>query len=300
MKPVSSWKLLLAFVIAGGSTAFALPEATDYIDSTAALGAFARKLAELNDAGETTSVEALREQAAREEALTVKLSRRGRRRLAPSDLYRRAKPSVVTVGRIYKCDKCDKWHASSATGFVVSEDGIIVTNYHVLKRGEHEAPAMGVLTHDGRVFAVREVLAASEDEDLLVLRIGADDLPPLAVAEDVAVGEPVWVISHPAKHLYTFTDGMVAGKLTRQRRGKPRQEQLAITADFAKGSSGAPVLNAYGAVVGIVRSTSPVYYEKKAGCTCGCAGRGTPDRQTGPASRWMLGPEMCCPRSILR
>ncbi len=67
--------------------------------------------------------------ALREEgACHVELRRPNRRRRSGSDMYRKCRESVVMVGKLFKCGKCDKWHASVASGFVIHKDGVIVTN----------------------------------------------------------------------------------------------------------------------------------------------------------------------------
>jgi serine protease Do len=183
--------------------------------------------------------------------------------LSGEELYRKRLPSVVMIGKIYKCDRCDRWHANIATGFVIHRDGIVVTNYHVIETEDAE-DAIGVQTHDGKIYRVEKVLASSQKNDLAILKIDATDLQPAPIAPGVDVGESVSVISHPVKHLFTYTEGTVSGKSQRRYR-KTVRPQLTITADFAKGSSGAPIFDKTGAVVGIVRATETVYYDENRG-----------------------------------
>lgn len=183
--------------------------------------------------------------------------------LSGAELYRKRLPSVVMIGKIYKCDRCDRWHANIATGFVIHRDGIIVTNYHVIETEDAE-DAIGVQTHDGKIHRVEKVLASSQQNDLAILKIDATDLQPAPIAAGVDVGESISVISHPVKHLFTYTEGTVSGKSKRRYR-KMLRPQLTITADFAKGSSGAPIFDQTGAVVGIVRATETVYYDENQG-----------------------------------
>jgi S1-C subfamily serine protease len=182
-----------------------------------------------------------------------------------SDLYASARHSVVTIGGIYKCDRCDKWHASTATGFVISADGAIVTNYHVVDAEERET--LVVMTADGYVTPVKRVLAASEPDDLAILKVDMQGLAPLPLygeAPDPPVGTAISVISHPAGHFYSFTTGIISRYMEVPHRSDAFPA-FAITADYARGSSGAPIMNPEGQVVGIVRSTQSIYYSEKKG-----------------------------------
>ncbi len=182
-----------------------------------------------------------------------------------TEIYTEAKRSVVVIGGMYKCRKCTRLHAKTASGFVITPTGAIVTNYHVVEDASKKT--LVVMTADGRVLPVQRVLAASRKNDLAILKIDADGLASLPVAtsaEAAPVTAPVGIISHPAHHFYTYTSGVVSRR-TKIRLAGQEVEVLSVTAEYARGSSGAPVLNARGQVVGIVRSTESVYHSIKDG-----------------------------------
>jgi S1-C subfamily serine protease len=189
------------------------------------------------------------------------------RKLSPEEIYARARHSVVIVGAIVKRGKGHEAHAFCATGFVVHGDGLIVTDYHVLT-SFREAKALGVMTDDGRVFAVEAVPAADKHNDLVLLKVGARGLAALPVAGQAPVGAAVYCLSHPmlnaektANGFYTFTSGIVSGKFHAPAAKKAAVDVLTITADYAVGSSGAPVLNEHGAVVAVACETLPIFHE---------------------------------------
>ncbi len=180
------------------------------------------------------------------------------------EMIESAKQSVVVVSGFYKCAKCTHWHAGTASGFVIAADGIIVTNFHVVNDSSLES--IIVMTVDGRVLPVEEVLAGSRSDDLAILRVSATDLIPLPIEKKSAaspVGTAVTVISHPDGQHYTSTAGIVS-RYFRSRSEAGPIDEMAITADYARGSSGAPVLNAQGHVIGIVKCTESVYYTENA------------------------------------
>lgn len=186
-------------------------------------------------------------------------------RLDQPQLYAHARSSVVIVAGFYKCKKCGHWHATTATGFAITKDGAVVTNYHVVKTTSRFTVL--VMTSDGRVFPVKKLLAVDADNDLAVLQVAADDLSPLPIAESrepAPIGTPVHVISHPASHYYYYSSGVVSRHM-KMARSNRILDAIEITADFARGSSGAPVLNDQGQVVAIARSTDSLYYREQEG-----------------------------------
>ena len=170
-------------------------------------------------------------------------------------LYDRARRGVLVMAGVYKCPKCTNWHINTASGFVLSGDGVAVTNYHVVN---DDFKLIAAMTADGRVVPVTEVLAADRSHDVAIIRLGGGGFAPLPLLAEAPIGSRVYVISHPAQEFYTFTAGMVS-RHVRKADGSPR---LAITADFARGSSGGPVLNDRGQVVGMVAETETIYFNR--------------------------------------
>lgn len=225
-------------------------DAGGYVDDQALLAALTRQVQQLYDAHQLAPIKLLREQLARR-TVTLPLAVAPRQALAPADLYRRAEASVLVHCHLYHCDKCQRMHVNASTCFPLTADGVCVANYHAFQTSN--TLAMAVATRAGQVYPVTEVLAASERDDVVLFRTAAAHLTPLALAA-AAVGDPVAVISHPRNLFYVMTQGHVARYCLE--RGAQR---LQITADYAVGSSGGPVLDACGAVVGLVAKTQDLY-----------------------------------------
>jgi len=190
---------------------------------------------------------------------TIQLPAPSDRKMTPSEIYDRYKPSVLIVAGIYKCEKCGRDHAGPAGGFLITADGAFVTNYHVVNNPKNRT--LVAMTDEGKVFPVKEVLAAGKEDDVAILRLDAADavFKPAVLSTEAPVGAHVSVISHPDRRFYTLTDGIVSRYSTSTVGGK-KTSVMMITADFARGSSGGPVFNDCGAVVGYVGSTVSVYY----------------------------------------
>jgi len=178
--------------------------------------------------------------------------------VSPNKLYDQVSKSVLVMGRLYNCGKCSKWHTSMASAFAIGQDGIIVTNHHVLEKDDGEI--LGAMDYKGNVYSIEKVLASNEEDDLAILKLRDAKLMPMALAKPANVGADVWVISHPNRKLYTMTKGMVSRYHMILKNGQKPGRRMSITADYAKGSSGAPVFNHKGQVVGVVSATSSIYY----------------------------------------
>jgi serine protease Do len=181
--------------------------------------------------------------------------------------YEEACRSVVVIGSADYCRECKKTHMGAvSTGWVIDPRGRIVTNHHVLE--DKDAGELGVMTFDGRVFPVRGVAAADHEGDAVILEIdsGPETLPALTLAEAVRTGEAIRVIGHPDGRFYSLSEGIVSRVFSEVvGEEKARRLWLTVTADYGAGSSGAPVLNASGKVVGMVSSTAALLADTKDG-----------------------------------
>lgn len=233
------------------------------VDDPSQLKKMERLAVALSKAGKCTPAADLIKQLARKQC---KLSPAKPRvaTMTPQQIYARCAPSVLVVGGVYKCKKCGRLHVSPASGFLVSTTGAFVTNYHVVNNKERTG--FVAMTHDGKAFGVKEVLAADKPNDVAICQLNAAGATFRAIplSGSAPVGTAVSVISHPNKRLYCLTRGIVS-RYFKHPKGRSRVTMMSITADYARGSSGAPVLNDAGAVVGVVSSTNSVYYTVEKG-----------------------------------
>jgi S1-C subfamily serine protease len=174
---------------------------------------------------------------------------------------KRAEAATVVLGEFFR-EKESVAFSSAAGGFFLSESGAIVTSLHVLR--EKDSRGFVALLRDGRVLPVLEALAADPVEDLVVLQLelpeGGKVVPLPLAAEPAPIGGQVAVMSHPEEHFYLLTTGVV-GRHTIWRETKGDAHFMSINADFAKGSSGCPVFDERGVVVGVVNNTESIYYD---------------------------------------
>ena len=140
--------------------------------------------------------------------------------------------------------------AAAGSGFVVSRDGYILTNYHVIKG----ASSIQVAFSDGRSYPAT-LVGGEEPNDIAVLKIEADNLTPVVLgdSDNLVVGEQVCAIGNPLGELtFTFTSGYVSAK-DRSITMESGEIMNMLQTDTAinSGNSGGPLFNMYGQVIGI-------------------------------------------------
>ncbi|THV42830.1 S1C family serine protease [Glycomyces buryatensis] len=173
-------------------------------------------------------------------------------------------PSVVTVLTP---------GGGNGSGFIVSDDGYIMTNHHVIVGGGTEpAAALEVLFNDGSL-ATAEVIGSDPDSDVAVLKIEGEDHPAMVLADSdqMAVGDPVLAVGAPLGLSSTVTEGIVSAidrpVLTRNEDGEVESVMAAIQTDAAinPGNSGGPLTDIGGQVIGINSAIASTAAEGEAG-----------------------------------
>jgi len=159
-------------------------------------------------------------------------------RLTPKQIVQRSKPAIVRV---------EAGGDRVGTGFVIDANGTIATNLHVVVG----AAEIQVRTLDGTILTVPRVLALDADHDLALLDVDPrTPLPALVLGDSdkVAAGDPVIAIGNPLGVLdYTVSDGLISSV----RAVSAELTLLQISAPISQGSSGGPLFNAFGEVIGV-------------------------------------------------
>jgi len=160
--------------------------------------------------------------------------------LTTAQIVKRTLPSVVRVGS----------RTGSGTGFVVGADGRIATSLHVVQ----DHGAISITMADGRIYKDVRVVSHDQAHDLVVLKIPARGLRPLRLSRrHLGPGEPVVAIGNPLGLDNTVSDGVVSA--LRERRAG---DLVQISAPISPGSSGGPVLDDRGRVIGVATLVSTV------------------------------------------
>ena len=147
--------------------------------------------------------------------------------------------------------------ASSGSGFILTKDGYIVTNHHVIA----DADSVKVTLYSGDTYDAT-VVGSDEDYDIAVLKIDAEDLQAVTLGDSskLNVGDRVLAIGNPLGELtFSMSGGMVSSvNRTINVDGTPFN-MIQTDASINPGNSGGPLLNSYGEVVGIVSAKYSSY-----------------------------------------
>ena len=161
------------------------------------------------------------------------------------------RPSIVEIYTY--TDPAHKELAGTGSGVVMSKDGYIVTNAHVLEsKGYHT-----IKTIDGDSYSAK-IIGRDVKTDIAVVKVDTNKLVPavLGDSDEVVVGEPVIAIGNPANLSSTVTDGIVSAVNRKIRSDSTGFEMDCIqtNADISPGNSGGALVNMYGQVIGITSS----------------------------------------------
>lgn len=159
--------------------------------------------------------------------------------LDPEQMFNRVANSVVVIN-VQKEDG-----GGLGSGFIVSSNGMIVTNYHVVDG----ATRIQVKLYNGKVFDVSSVGDCWISLDVCILKIEADDLPAIALNETAVLnpGQAVYVVGAPLGYDYSITAGLYSAL-----RNFDDHVRIQFSAPISSGNSGGPLFDVQGRVVGIV------------------------------------------------
>ena len=140
--------------------------------------------------------------------------------------------------------------ASAGSGFVLTKDGFIVTNYHVVKNAE----TVKVTLYNGDEYEAKYV-GGDEDYDIAVIKVEASELQPVILGDSAGlnVGDHVLAIGNPLGELtFSMSGGMVSSVDRAINVNGTPFNMIQTDASINSGNSGGPLFNSYGEVVGIV------------------------------------------------
>jgi S1-C subfamily serine protease len=164
-------------------------------------------------------------------------------KLSVKEIVQRESPAIVSI---YNLDAQGKVRATG-TGFIVRADGVVITNYHVI-RGAQDAL---VKLKNGEVYDRVSVIDYHPVRDIAILKITAMNLPTVMLgdSEKAEPGDEAVAIGNPKGLEHTVSNGLISAKRIMQ-----GTQMLQISVPISPGSSGGPLYNMRGEVIGITTS----------------------------------------------
>ncbi len=160
-----------------------------------------------------------------------------------SELYERDKNAVFLIA----VPKTGNMYAQG-TGFFITSTGIAVSNYHVFEEGQQEKAV--IKTIDKHQYGIKRILRYDKDLDYIIFEVENEhnDFPYVAIAQSKSgVGEEVFAIGNPRGLEHTLSKGIVSSY-------RDNDFLIQTTAEITHGSSGGPLFNMKGEVIGITTS----------------------------------------------
>ena len=184
----------------------------------------------------------------------------GQTLMTPAEVYASTVGSVVSIN----CSAVSTnifgqrvESASSGSGFVITQDGYIVTNHHVVA----SASSVKVTMYDGKEYSAA-VVGSDSDYDVAVLKVETTGLQPVTLGNsaDVNVGDTVLAIGNPLGELtFSMSQGIVSCCDRAINVSGTPFNMIQVDASINPGNSGGPLMNLYGEVVGIVSAKYSSY-----------------------------------------
>ncbi len=184
----------------------------------------------------------------------------GKTAMTPAEVYASTVNSTVSINCSSQSTNIfgqTTQSASSGSGFIISEDGYIVTNYHVI----NGASSVKVTLYNGDTYDAT-VIGGDSDYDVAVLKINATGLSKVTLgkSDTVNVGDSVLAIGNPLGELTFSMSGGYVSSCNRAINvdGTPFN-MIQVDCSINPGNSGGPLMNLYGEVVGIVSAKYSTY-----------------------------------------
>ena len=167
--------------------------------------------------------------------------------MTPGEVYAKNVAAVVAVNT--RRETQQGYSEGAGSGFIISADGYVVTNYHVVD----DATTVSVLTHGGETL-IAQVVGFDDTADVALLKVGGENHPfvTLGSSDKLIVGDQVVAIGNPLGELTsTLTVGFISAKDRIVDTDGTVINMLQTDAAINSGKSGGPLFNMNGEVVGI-------------------------------------------------
>lgn len=159
--------------------------------------------------------------------------------LSAQEIFKKCSPGIFHIS-VYNSDGSA---LGSGSGFFISSDGVLVTNFHVIEN----AYSASIKLYDGTTAKIEKILGYSIEKDIAVLKADVSGVTALTLGDssDISSGQKVYAIGSPLGLENSISDGIVSNPYREEVGG------IQITAAISAGSSGGALINEKGEVIGV-------------------------------------------------
>jgi len=193
--------------------------------------------------------------------------------LSRKQLYNQSKPNVYRFVKAFiNLETGKRTIENVATAFPISEDGFFSVNHHMVElwdagSGDTTKVDKSVIyflaDFDGNILSIDSVCSYDQQADIAIIKANTKGkkITAFPLGNDLETGDDVFIIAHPKAYLYYFSTGMV-NRMT-QEKNNIFSRKMEISADYAGGSSGGPIFDSKGNIIGMVSLTQSFYYNQR-------------------------------------
>lgn len=184
------------------------------------------------------------------------------------NLYQNIKNKVYLVGIYLRTDVQSRNAEIIASAYCISEDGVFITNYHVLKpiieaqksKQKNDSLYYFIESYNGDLCFIDHIIKFDSTNDISIFKINTNGKKYSAIplGQNAKVGASIFCVSNPEGNYYYFSQGNVVRNYIKSV-NKQYKYIMGISAEYAGGSSGSPIVDKYGNLVGMVSSTTSIF-----------------------------------------
>lgn len=180
--------------------------------------------------------------------------------MSPEAIATHARENNLRVGYCYKCMNCDDWHLNFAGGYAIAEDVIVTCDHVLVNQTKMRDGFLLAADHAGNVAIASAVLARSPAMDAAIVKVAGAKFTPVPLNTRAMQGTPAFCFSYPLRQEGYFSTGVVNRFFWNEKYGGEVSDSLDalihlrvnFSTDWAPGSSGSPVFDSAGNVMGHV------------------------------------------------
>lgn len=161
--------------------------------------------------------------------------------LSSEEIYNRAVKFTVEIS----VEGAD--FIGTGSGFFISSDGRIATNYHVIE----DATSITVTDYSGKTYECTDIIGYNETCDVAIIKVDASGVTPAKLNYSCSTGATCYTLGSSLGLSYTFSNGVISSNRRELPDYNPGVYYIQTSAPISSGNSGGPLINVYGEVIGI-------------------------------------------------